>query len=88
MEPDMSVQMLFWSILAAATFILLPIVLIRTMVVHLRGRGSERRGTGGITAGIGAAMQELDRLTTRPSVEHKLETERPTLKREDDSGGD
>jgi hypothetical protein len=88
MEPDMSLQLLFWSVLAAATFILLPIVLIRAMVVHLRGRGSQRRGTGGISAGIGAALQELDRLTTRPSIEHKVETERPTLKREDDSGSD
>ena len=84
----MSLQLLFWSMLAVATFILLPIVLIRTMVVHLRGRGSERRGTGGISAGIGAALQELDRLTTRPSIEHKVETERTTLKREDDSGSD
>jgi hypothetical protein len=87
MEPDMSLQLLFWSILAVVTFILLPIVLIRAMVDHL-GRGSERRGTGGISAGIGAALQELDRLTARPSIEHKVESERPTLKREDDSGSD
>lgn len=84
----MSAQAIFWSIVAVAAIVVLPIVLIWTMVAHLRGRGSERRGTGGFTAGIAAAMQELDRLTTRPSVEHTLKTERPTLKREDDSGSD
>jgi hypothetical protein len=83
----MSLQLLFWSILAVATF-LMPIVLIRASIDHLRGRGSERSGTGGISAGIGAALQELDRLTARPSIEHQLEIERPTLKREDDSGSD
>jgi hypothetical protein len=82
----MTLQAIFWSILAVATLLLLPIVLIRTMMNHLRGRGSQRRGTGGITAGIAGAMQELDRIMTRPSVEHKVEAERPILKREDDSG--
>ena len=65
----------------------MPIILIASMVTHLRGRGSQRRGGGGVSAGVGAALQELDRLTTRPSVEHQIETERQTLRREDDAGG-
>ena len=83
----MTFQVIFWSVLAVAMLVGLPIVLVWTMVDHFRGRGSERRGSGGISAGIGAAMQELDRLMTRPSVEHQIETEQPVLKREDDSGG-
>ena len=83
----MSVQAIFWTILAVAVLVIVPIALVWSMVDYFRGRGSERRGTGGITAGIAGAMQELDRLT-RPSVEHKVETEQPVLKRRNDSGGD
>jgi hypothetical protein len=84
----MTVQTAFWTIMAVATLVGLPIVLIWSMADHFRGRGSERRGSGGISAGVGAAMQELDRLMTRPSVEHQIEAEHQTLKREDDTGGD
>jgi hypothetical protein len=41
-----------------------------------------------MTAGIGAAMQELDRLMARPSAEHIVEAQNPVVKREDDKGGD
>jgi hypothetical protein len=68
--------------------VIVPIALVKTMIDYFRGRGSQRKGSGGVSAGIGAAMQELDRLLTRPSAEHKIETEQPILKREDDSGGD
>ena len=84
----MAFQTIFWSIMAVLTLVVLPIVLIWSAIDHFRGRGSERRGSGGISAGIGAAMQELDRLMTRPSAEHKVEAEQPVLKREDDSGSD
>ena len=84
----MAFQAIFWSIMAVLTLIVLPIVLIWAAIDHFRGRGSDRRGSGGISAGIGAAMQELDRIMTRPSVEHKVEAEQPILKREDDSGSD
>lgn len=84
----MTLQAIFWSILAVVMLIGVPIVLIWAAVDHFRGRGSDRRGSGGISSGVGAAMQELDRLMTRPSVEHQIEAEKQTLKREDDRGGE
>jgi hypothetical protein len=84
----MTFQAIFWTIIAVATLVALPIVLVWSMIDHFRVRGSERRGSGGISAGVGAAMQELDRIMTRPSVEHQIEAEHQTLKREDDAGGE
>jgi hypothetical protein len=81
-------QTVFWFILAIAAIVFVPIILIWSMVDHFRRRGSERRGGGGLSAGVGAALQELDRLTARPSVEHQIEAENQTLKREDDSGSE
>jgi hypothetical protein len=67
-----------------------PAALIWSMVDYHRNkdRYREQRGSGSFTAGIGAAMQEIDRLFARPSVEHTVETETPVLKREDDAGDD
>jgi hypothetical protein len=77
------------AILAAIALIIgVPVMLILSVVDHLRHRGSERTGSGSHTAGIGAAMQELDRLLARPSAEHIVDAENPVLKREDDAGGD
>jgi hypothetical protein len=84
----MSFQLIFWTCLAVAMLVVVPIVLIWSAVDHFRGRGSQRQGSGGISAGIGAAMQELDRIMARPSAEHKTEAEQQTLKREDDRGGE
>ena len=83
-----NVQLIFWSIIAVLAFVVVPMAIIWTMIDHFRRRGSDRPGSGGISAGIGAAMQELDRIMTRPSVEHQVEIEQKVLKREDDSGGD
>jgi len=84
----MTFQLIFWTVLAIALLVGLPVVLFWTLVDHLRGKGSERHGGGGLTSGVGAVLQELDRLMARPSIEHKVEAEHPVLKREDDSGGD
>ena len=85
----MSIQGLFWTCVAIVALVFVPATMIWSIIDHLRGKGSERRGgSGTISAGIGAAMLELDRLMTRPSVEHQVEAERPILKREDDAGGD
>jgi hypothetical protein len=84
----MTFQLIFWTILAIVMLVGVPIALVWSIFDSRRSHGSERRGGGTFTAGIGAALQELDRLTARPSVEHKVETEKPILKREDDSGGD
>ncbi len=84
----MSVPAILLSVLAVVTVVLVPVVLVGSMIQHFRSRGSERRGAGGISAGVGAALQELDRIMTRPSVEHQVEAEHQTLKREDDAGGE
>lgn len=83
----MTFSLIFWSIAAAAMFIVLPIVMIRSMVQHLRTPASKRPGSGGVSAGVGAALRELDRMIARPSVEHQVDTEQRVLKREDDQGG-
>jgi hypothetical protein len=83
----MTIKILFWSVLGIVTLIVVPAVMIWSMIDHFRGRGSDRRGGGGISSGVGAALQELDRLVTRPSVEHQIEAENHH-EREDDQGGD
>lgn len=83
-----SLQTIFWLALAVLVLVGIPITLAWTMVGYFRGKGSERRGGGGFTAGVAAAIEELDRLMTRPSAEHKIEAENPVLRREDDSGTD
>jgi hypothetical protein len=84
----MTFSLVFWSIAAVVVLIVLPIAMIRGMVQHFHTRPSERRGSGGISAGIGAALHELDRMIARPSVEHQVDTEQRVLKRENDQGGD
>jgi len=82
----MTLSLLFWLLLAALVFAALPLAMLCSIRDHLRGKGSERRG-GSATAGIGAALQELDRLMARPSVEHTIQAETQVLKRDDDTGG-
>jgi hypothetical protein len=84
----MTFQAIFWMAMAVVMLVVVPLVFVKTTVDYFRGRGSQREGSGGISAGIAGAMQELDRLVARPSAEHKVETEQPILKREDDSGND
>jgi hypothetical protein len=77
-------------LLAFLTFIVAPIALVATFIHGMRTKASDRKegGGGGTSNAVAGAMLELDRLFTRPSVEHTIETEQPTLKREDDSGGE
>jgi hypothetical protein len=84
----MSLHVVFWSLLAVGFVIALPLILTGSMLNYLRGRGSARCGGGGMSAGVGAALQELDRLAARPSIEHQIEVERHTTKRVDDVGGE
>ncbi|HEX3600741.1 MAG TPA: hypothetical protein VHU84_11400 [Lacipirellulaceae bacterium] len=83
-----TLQLIFWSIVAVVMLVVLPIVMVLGMVNHFRTRPSERPGSGALSAGIGAAMQELDRIMARPSIEHQVEIEQQVLRREDDSGED
>jgi hypothetical protein len=83
-----TLQTAFWIVLAVLFLVGLPIMLVWSMVDYFRGKGSDRRGSGSFTAGVGAAMQELDRIMARPSAEHIVEAENPILRREDDSGAD
>jgi hypothetical protein len=82
----LNLQFVFWAVVALLGLVVAPIVMIVAAVQHFRGRGGERVGTGGISAGIGAAMQELDRLMTRPSAEFHIDAKSEKLEREDDSG--
>jgi hypothetical protein len=84
----MSLQIVFWSILAVAFLVAMPLVLAWSMLDYFRGRGSARRGGGGLSAGVGAALQELDRLAARPSVEHQIEAQQHATNKEDDIGGE
>lgn len=84
----MSFQVLLLLFAAFVTFVVAPIALIWTFIDGMRRKSSDRpSGGGGLSNVVGGAMLELDRLTTRPSVEHVIEAEKPLLKREDDSGG-
>jgi hypothetical protein len=81
-----SIHTTFWIVLAVLTLVGMPIFLVWSMVDYFRGKGSQRSGSGSFTAGVGAAMQELDRIMARPSAEHIIEAENPVLRREDDTG--
>ena len=83
-----SLQTIFWTVIAVFVLVGLPLFFAWTAFDYFRGRGSERQGTGGLSAGVSGAMQELDRLMTRPSIEHKLEIENQVQQSDDDSGGD
>jgi hypothetical protein len=85
----MNLHIIVLLIAAFLTFVVAPIALVWTFIDGMRHKASDRpSGGGGISNVVGGAMLELDRLLTRPSVEHQIETETPVLKREDDDSGD
>jgi hypothetical protein len=83
----MSFHVVLLLFIAFVTFVVAPIALLWTFIDGLRRKARDRpSGGGGISNALGGAMLELDRLLTRPSVEHQIETETPIVKREDDDG--
>jgi hypothetical protein len=80
----MTLSTTFWIIMAVLMLVVAPVAMIYSMRQHFRQKASERPGG----TGVGNAFLELDRLVARPSVEYVVEAETPTLKREDDSGGE
>jgi hypothetical protein len=84
----MTAKAVFWSVLAILIVVVLPICMVISVRQHLRekyrGDGSGR--PGGLA--VGNALQELDRLVARPSVEYTIEAEKSFHKRDDDRGGD
>jgi hypothetical protein len=66
----------FLAVVAAIAIVALPVGMIWSMVVHFRTPPGKRRSGGGTSAAYGAALQELDRLMARPSVEHTVESQK------------
>jgi hypothetical protein len=84
----MAIKEIVAIVIGVAILLGVPIAMIWGVVDHIRNSHKRERRNTGATAGIGAAMQELDRLVARPSVEHVVEAETQTLRREDDQGGE
>lgn len=79
---------IIWTAMAIVVCVILPICMVIGASQHLRG-GSRRKGGRRASGGsVGNALQELDRIVARPSIECTIEAETPILKREDDQGGD
>jgi hypothetical protein len=61
-----------------------PVWMALSVWQHFRDRERNAKSGGG---SLGNALQELDRLVTRPSVEHKIEAEHQ-IKAIDEEGGE
>jgi hypothetical protein len=79
---------IFWSALAVVVCIIVPVCMAVTVwqQVRTKKRGDRRSGPSG-GASVGNAMQDLDRLVARPSIEYTIEAETSILKRGDNQGG-
>lgn len=82
---------LFWSLIAVVA--VLGIAWLLWIVDRLLLRAEERgwifyrrkKPSGGtISSGVSASMRELDRLITRPSVEHVIEAESKAVEDENE----
>jgi hypothetical protein len=62
-----------------------PVIMICAAIDHCRHKASERPGDASSSAGIGAALQELDRVV-RPSVEHVVDAQTPIVRTIDQDG--
>ena len=85
----MTTTAIFWLAMTVVVCIILPAFMAMSVRQHLRARKhgeSDKRSAGG--GAIGNALQELDRLVARPSVEYTIEAETPLRKRDDDQGGE
>jgi hypothetical protein len=70
-------------IVVLASFIILPIAMVRGLIQMRR----DRSGSGTISSGVAGMMTEVDRLV-RPSVEHVFEVKESAELQEDDVGGE
>lgn len=83
----MSARDILLLVVALVIIVGVPAAMVWGVAYELRhGRKRERKGSGG--APLGSALIELDRLMSRPSVEHIVEAENQVLRREDDQGGE
>jgi len=73
---------------ALAGFVFVVFIVIPFWLVSFIRRPYGSLSRGKATAAVGNALQDLDRLLARPSVEHKIELEQKVHKRDDDIGGD
>jgi hypothetical protein len=72
---------------AVGLILLALIVAIPWSIVmsHKQSRRSYEKGRA--SAAVGNALQDLDRLVTRPSVEYRIEAENYVQNADDDQGG-
>jgi hypothetical protein len=78
---------LLQAIVLGSILLAMIIALPASIVVHFRqSRDGKNRGKAGTA--VGNALQDLDRLVARPSIEYRIEAENYTQKACDDQGGD
>jgi hypothetical protein len=71
------------GVLLLAMIIAIP----ASIVLHVRQQRSATT-KGKATAAVGNALQDLDRLMARPSIEYRIEAENYVQKADDDQAGD
>jgi hypothetical protein len=76
-------QVIVIGLLLLAVIIAIPASIVAH---HRQSRSPHHKGKAG--AAIGSALQELDRLVARPSIEYRIETEHTVQKTDDDQGGE
>ena len=78
---------LLQAIVIGGILLAIIVAIPASIVAHYRhSRDPKNQGKAG--AAIGNALQDLDRLVERPSIEYRMETENYTQQASDDQGGD